>query len=155
MRFAVCRSSGEANDEAERAGGGLASWRAKRVRLYIEENLAQRLDTESLARITHVSRNHFCRAFKRTFGLTVHWYVVQRRVALAQHLMLTTSAPLSDVALACGMSDHSHLSRLFRRVVEESPAVWRKQNRRDFPAIVIAPTPVVRLAEREREYLRA
>lgn len=106
-----------------------ASWRAKRVRLYIEENLEGRLDTESLARVAYSSRAHFCRAFKRTFGVTVHSYIVQRRVERAQHLMLTTSATLADIAAECGMSDHSHLTRLFQRVVEESPSEWRRRNR--------------------------
>jgi AraC-like DNA-binding protein len=111
--------------------GSLASWRARRVRLYIEAHLAERLDTELLARVALVSRSHFCRAFKRTFGITVHRYVMQRRMARAQQLMLTTSITLSDIAIACGMSDHSHFARLFRRVVEEPPAVWRKLNQED------------------------
>jgi len=104
------------------------SRQATRVRLYIEENLEHRLDTDSLARVAYSSRAHFCRAFKRKFGVTVHSYVVQRRVERAQRLMLTTSATLTEIAAACGMSDHSHLTRLFRRVVAEAPSVWRKRN---------------------------
>jgi AraC family transcriptional regulator len=106
----------------------LASWRANRVRLYIESNLEHRLDTDMLARVAYVSRAHFCRAFKRAFGVTVHSYVVQRRMERAQHLMLTTSATLTEIAAACGMSDHSHLTRVFRRAVAESPSAWRKRN---------------------------
>lgn len=106
----------------------LASWRARRVRLYIEANLEQRLDTDELARVAYVSRAHFCRTFKRTFGVSVHRYVVQRRIERAQQLMLTTSATLTEIAAACGMSDHSHLTRVFRRAVEESPSAWRKRN---------------------------
>lgn len=105
----------------------LASWRAKRVRLYIEANLERRLDTVELARVAFVSRAHFCRTFKRTFGVSVHRYVVQRRIERAQHLMLTTSATLTEIAAACGMSDHSHLTRVFRKAVEESPSAWRKR----------------------------
>jgi AraC-like DNA-binding protein len=106
----------------------LASWRAKRVRLYIEANLEHRLDTDVLARVAYVSRAHFCRTFKRMFGVTVHRYIVHRRIERAQHLMLTTSATLTEIAAACGMSDHSHLTRLFRKAIEESPSAWRKRN---------------------------
>ncbi|HEY5760540.1 MAG TPA: AraC family transcriptional regulator [Steroidobacter sp.] len=102
--------------------------RANRVRTFIEENLAQRLDTKVLAGVAYVSRAHFCRAFKGTFGITVHQYVVQRRLERAQHLMLTTSATLTEIAATCGMSDHSHLTRIFRRAVEEAPSAWRKRN---------------------------
>lgn len=98
------------------------------MRLYIEANLEHRLDTNVLARVAYVSRAHFCRSFKRMFGVTVHQYVLQRRIERAQHLMLTTSATLTQIAVTCGMSDHSHLTRVFRRTVEESPSAWRKRN---------------------------
>jgi AraC family transcriptional regulator len=107
---------------------GLAPWRAKRVRHYIEENVERRLDTDELARVAYISRAHFCRAFKRAFGVTVHQFVVKRRIERAKHLMLTTSATLGEIAASCGMSDHSHLSRVFRRAVAESPSAWRKRN---------------------------
>jgi AraC-like DNA-binding protein len=39
--------------------------------------------------------------------------------------MLTTRASLSEIALRCGMSDQSHFTRSFRRIVGESPSSWR------------------------------
>lgn len=112
----------------ELPGSAFATRRALPVRRYIEANLEHRLGTDLLARVAYVSRAHFCRSFKRTFGVTVHQYVIQRRIARAQHLMLTTSATLTEIAATCGMSDQSHLTRVFRRAVAESPSVWRKRN---------------------------
>jgi transcriptional regulator GlxA family with amidase domain len=89
-------------------------------------NLAQRLTTEGLARVVNLSASHFSRAFVRSFGFTVHHYVMNRRVAHAQQLMLETPEQLSRIALSCGMSDQSHLTRWFRRVVGETPAAWRR-----------------------------
>jgi AraC-like DNA-binding protein len=43
--------------------------------------------------------------------------------------MLTTSAPLSEIALSCGMSDQSHFTRSFRRIVGETPHLWRQARR--------------------------
>jgi AraC family transcriptional regulator len=106
--------------------GCLAAWQAKRVRLYIETNLSNRLDTTELANVVNLSPSHFCRAFKRTFGVTVHRYVMRRRVVVAQRLMLTSAEALSSIAVVCGMSDQSHLTRWFGRVVGETPAVWRR-----------------------------
>jgi AraC-like DNA-binding protein len=40
--------------------------------------------------------------------------------------MLTTGASLSEIALSCGMSDQSHFTRSFRRIVGEAPSAWRQ-----------------------------
>jgi AraC family transcriptional regulator len=33
---------------------------------------------------------------------------------------------LSEIAAECGMADQAHLTRLFRGIVGESPAAWRR-----------------------------
>jgi AraC family transcriptional regulator len=88
--------------------------------------VTQDLLTNTLADVVNLSPSHFCRGFKRSVGITVHRYVMQRRVEKAQQLMLTTAEALSGIALSCGMSDQSHLTRWFRRVVGETPAAWRR-----------------------------
>ena len=69
--------------------------------------------------------SYFCRAFKDTFGDPPHAYIMRRRVERAQTLMLQTREPLSQIALACGLSDQAHLCNLFRRLVGQSPSHWR------------------------------
>jgi len=120
--FQATRSSARAVQPA----GSLATWQMRRVGHYIETNLTQDLLTNTLADVVNLSPSHFCRAFKRSVGITVHRYVMQRRVEKAQQLMLTTAEALSGIALSCGMSDQSHLTRWFRRVVGETPAAWRR-----------------------------
>jgi transcriptional regulator GlxA family with amidase domain len=56
------------------------------------------------------------------------------RLELAQRLMLTTEDSLSQIALACGMADQSHLSRLFRRGVGETPVGWLRRSLPDAEA---------------------
>jgi transcriptional regulator GlxA family with amidase domain len=90
-----------------------------------------------LAAIARLSTGHFCRSFTRSFGVAPFAYVAGRRLARAQELMLTTEDPLSQIALACGLCDQSHLTRLFRRHLGTSPNVWRRSHRGD-PA---APPP--------------
>jgi len=47
---------------------------------------------------------------------------------MAQELMLSTNDPLSQIALACGFADQSHLSKQFRRRLGQTPSVWRRQH---------------------------
>jgi len=106
--------------------GGLASWQARRVTAYINSHLGDRVRVEDLAALLGLSAGHFCRAFKATFGVSAHDYLTRRRIEMAQGLMLTTCDPLGAIALSCGMSDQSHFSRWFRRIVGETPYQWRR-----------------------------
>ena len=109
--------------------GGLAGWQAKRVEAHIDTNLARKVLIDDLARLVGLSNGQFCRAFKSTFGMPAHVYLMHRRIEVAQGLMLRSSAPLSEIALRCGMSDQAHFTRTFRRVVGETPCLWRRTRR--------------------------
>jgi len=118
-----------AHDPAALAQGGLAPWQISRVKAHVEANLDSTLRMRDLAAIARLSTGHFCRSFTRSFGAAPFAYVAGRRLARAQELMLTTDDPLSQIALACGLCDQSHLTRLFRRHVGTSPNVWRRSHR--------------------------
>jgi AraC family transcriptional regulator len=109
--------------------GGLAPWQVKRVLDYIEKNLAECIPVGAIAAVVGLCSSHFSRAFKRSLGLPFHLYLMRRRVALAQRLMLNTADSLGTIAVSCGMSDQSHLTRWFRRVVDETPNAWRRAHR--------------------------
>jgi AraC-like DNA-binding protein len=115
-----------ANTARRRVGAGLAPWQARRVASHVEENLGFPITIDHLATIAGLSSSYFCRAFKDSFGDPPHAYIMRRRVERAQTLMLQTREPLSQIALACGLSDQAHLCNLFRRLVGQSPSHWRR-----------------------------
>ncbi len=106
--------------------GGLAGWQIRRTVAYIEAHLESTIRVKNLAALTRLSASHFSRAFKRSFGHAPMTYVTHQRVALAQRLLLTTQDSICQISLACGMCDQAHLTRVFRRVVGESPTAWRR-----------------------------
>ena len=111
------------------ARGGLAPWQVLRVRTHVEAHLDSTLRARDLAAMVRLSTGHFCRAFKRSLGVAPIAYIAGRRVASAQKLMLATDEPLSQIALACGFYDQSHLTRVFRRCAGASPRDWRRRHR--------------------------
>lgn len=118
----------QAPDEPPCVRGGLAPWQQRAVDRYMRQRLDAPLRVKDLAEQVALSVSHFCRAFKESFGTTPHLHLTRLRVRWAQRLMLTTADPLSQIALACGMADQAHLSKLFRRTVGESPSAWRRRN---------------------------
>ena len=112
--------------ETHVARGTLAAWQARRVFAHVEANLCRRIPIRELARLLNLSASHFCRAFKCTLGVSPRDYVLRRRIEVAQGLMLTTSEPLSSIAVRCGMCDQPHFTRSFHRLVGETPYLWRR-----------------------------
>jgi len=108
---------------------GLSRWQVRKVADYIEGNLERRISISDLTALARLSSRYFASAFKRSFGLPPHAYLIHRRVERAQALMLATDMPLSEVSVAVGLSDQPHLTRLFNRIVGETPAQWRRERR--------------------------
>lgn len=107
--------------------GGLTVWQKQRVVAYVEANFGSRIRAADLARVVRFSMGHFFRAFRKSFGEPPMTYILKRRVVHSQELIRKSRAPLSEIALACGMCDQPHFTRIFRRVVGVSPGQWRRE----------------------------
>lgn len=101
--------------------GGLSSTQLKRVTDYINDHLDRELSLEELAAIAQLSPYHFCRSFKRSAQLTPHQYVIRQRVERAKLLLKDDKMGISEVAIACGFTHQSHLSRHFKRLTGMTP----------------------------------
>lgn len=112
--------------------GGLAVWQLDLLMGYIDANLSGSLNGNDLARLVNVSTGHFFRAFKASVGVTPFHYILRRRLDLACKLMVSTDQPVSEIAIACGLYDQSHLCKIFQQMVGESPGAWRRKKRLRF-----------------------
>jgi AraC family transcriptional regulator len=106
--------------------GGLMVWQLNGVVDYIETHLSDKIAAGDLADLVNLSKGQLSRAFKISVGVPPFRYIVRRRLELACTMMRTTREPLSQVAIACGLCDQAHFSRLFRSVIGMSPSAWRR-----------------------------
>ena len=116
----------------------LTKWQMRRVEEFIWARLGAGLRFEEVARCVNLSPSYFSRAFKQTVGVAYTNYVTKQRLELAKRLLLTTDSPIAEIALACGLADQSHLTRLFSRAEGLPPRAWRRMLRdsaelSDFP----------------------
>lgn len=93
---------------------------------FIDENLHRRIVVDRLAVIAGVGAAQFARLFKRTTNVTLHQYIIKRRVERARDLLIDTDMPIAEIAHDCGFADQVHLTRFFGRLVGKSPASFRK-----------------------------
>jgi AraC-like DNA-binding protein len=107
----------------------LPLWQVKRVVAFIEANIHRSVHNGDLAAIVNLSATYFAGLFRRTTGESPVAYLRRRRIERAQQMILAGDVRLCEVALACGLADQSHLTKLFRRLVGSTPAVWRRAQR--------------------------
>ncbi|MGF6709513.1 transcriptional regulator GlxA family with amidase domain [Luteibacter sp. W1I16] len=107
--------------------GGLASWQTRRVEQLVEEHMEAGLSTVRMAEACALSRGHFCRAFKQTYGVPPHRWIQTQRVERAMKLLSTEPCSIADVALMCGFKDQSHFSRVFKAHAYVTPLTWHRR----------------------------
>ena len=86
---------------------------------------------EALSRELEVEPTRLVRGFRRHLDTTPADYLRQVRVEEARRLLLDTEQPVADIALETGFTDQSHLTRVFRRSLGETPAAFRRRFRHD------------------------
>jgi AraC family transcriptional regulator len=97
------------------------------VQEHIAANLSGRIRVSDLSALARRSEAHFSRAFKRTFGLSPHAYVMCQRVERARQMMIVSDDSIGNIALACGMYDQAHFTNRFREICGQTPAEWRRE----------------------------
>ena len=106
--------------------GGLAPWQQKRVATYIEERVADDIPLATLAELARLSPYHFCRSFKRSFGMPPHRYHASRRIERAKQLLADRELSITRVALKIGFSDTSAFTAAFHRLTGQTPSCYRR-----------------------------
>lgn len=108
------------------ANNGLSKAKLQQVKEYINEHLVQDLKLNEIAAIAQLSPYHFSRLFKESMGVTLHQYILQRRIEKAKYLLQYNQFSISEVATKTGFFDQSHLTRYFRQIVGVTPKQFLK-----------------------------
>jgi AraC-like DNA-binding protein len=106
--------------------GGLSPALKNRICDFIEEHLGEKISLGALSSMAGLSPNHFARAFQQSVGMPPHRYLLRQRVQHVEQMLRETQLPLSQIALAAGFSDQSHLARHFRRLTGMPPSLARR-----------------------------
>lgn len=91
------------------------AWEAIQKSLdYIEDNLSEDINMDTLANVAALSPYYFQRLFRRLVKKPVNEYMKLRRLAKASEALENKEKRIMDVALDCGFSDHANFTRAFK-----------------------------------------
>ena len=106
---------------------GLPQSQLERVIDYMKANLTRDLSILDLATLTSMSESHFSRSFKQSVGIAPYQYLMQRRVERAKQLLKQQAISISNIALDCGFSNQTHLTKVFRQMTGMTPKAYQKR----------------------------
>jgi AraC family transcriptional regulator len=107
----------------------LPSFQVRRILDFIEAHLDKALSLDDLVEVAGGSPFHFSRAFKNTVGDSPYKYLLRRRLAQAQRLLVGTDWPLLKIAQSCGYSTTISFARSFSRFFQVTPTQFRDGGR--------------------------
>lgn len=93
---------------------------------YIEENLADELTVDRIAKYAHISPFYFQKGFSMLCGFTVGEYIRQRRLAQAGSELVASDGKIIDIALKYGYDSPDSFTKAFTRFHGATPTAVRK-----------------------------
>ena len=85
-----------------------------------------------MAKACHFSQSHFRKLFLEAMGVSPKNYLIQEQLKYAAQLLLTTSAPVSEIQQRAGFLDASVFFRNFVKKYRCSPSAFRKTNQQEY-----------------------
>lgn len=101
-----------------------------RVLATIDARVGDPPGPRELAAIAGTTPAALSRRLRRVTGLSTTQLVLRSRIDAAAHLLARTSTPLAEIAVATGFYDQAAFSRQFARLSGETPAQFRRRERR-------------------------
>jgi AraC family transcriptional regulator len=109
--------------------GQLTASQQRIIRDAIADPSGKNLSLSELATLAKLSRFHFARAFKKTFGMPPHQFILHHRIEAAKVSLIKDEIALSDLARSLGFGSQSRFSEVFRKATGLTPAQFRRRNR--------------------------
>jgi len=93
---------------------------------FIEDNYHQQISLADVAKAVGYSKTYLTHLVKRQTKLTVHDWIVERRMVQARSLLLNSDESINQIASEVGYLDTGYFIRLFRQIHKLPPKEWKR-----------------------------
>ncbi|MDE7207415.1 MAG: AraC family transcriptional regulator [Lachnospiraceae bacterium] len=94
---------------------------------YIEKNLFEKLNLETVSNAMHYSKYHLHHMFSETVGITIHDYILRRKLTEAAKLLVFSDKTIIDIALISGYESQQAFTLVFKELYKKTPNQFREQ----------------------------
>ncbi len=113
-------------ESEERVSGRLTQGQMNKLLSLVEDLGDYRMSVADMAAVVGLSESWFANVFKQTTGYTPLQWQLGKRVERSKQLLRESGLPVASIAAQLGFSDQAHLTKVFRQIVGETPAAWRR-----------------------------
>ena len=100
--------------------------RINKVLWYIDRNLGEKMDLETLAALAHFSPFHFHKIMRAYLRESLGSYIIRVRLDTAAALLLYSTEPVSHIAYRIGYDTPAALTKAFQKRFGTSPSDYRQ-----------------------------
>ena len=100
--------------------------RLRGIYTFVDKHYSSRIQLEEVAQVCNLSREAFCRYFKKSTGLTFVTFLNQYRVSQSKRLLMDGSS-VSRACYESGFESLSYYNRVFRKVTGENPRSFKSK----------------------------
>ncbi len=101
--------------------------RVKGVYEIIQAKYHTNISTREVAKQIGMTESSFCRFFMKSTGKTFKQALTEVRIQNACNLLVNTDATITNIAYDCGFNSLSLFNRLFKRIIDHTPKVYRQK----------------------------
>lgn len=100
---------------------------------YVRAHYREKMSVADMAKVGGISVSSQERLFRKIFGLTPLMYLRKTRLNAACAMLRDTSIDLAQIAVNCGLTDQTNMTRAFRLELRITPLKYRRSFRETKP----------------------
>lgn len=93
---------------------------------FIDKNFdSPSLSSSDIVDMSGISKTHFRRIFKKSYGMTPTEYINKLRINKAKTLLVNSNLSIEQIAYKCGYHEYSYFARVFSKITGMTPRGYR------------------------------
>lgn len=92
---------------------------------YINKNISMPLRLDEVAKVACMSKYHFCRVFKKRFGMGPIQYLMNLRIKNSMLLLNSSNKSITLIAFSLGFKGLSEFNKQFKKATGLTPSAYR------------------------------
>lgn len=98
-----------------------------KIMRYIQENYSEDVSNKTLAELVGYHPYYLNRIWKKTYGKTLHEYVLDYKLSIAEQLLITGGESIEEIAKIAGFSSYVSFNENFKIKNSLTPTQYRKK----------------------------